>query len=236
MSTSAAAPGTERGPAPGAGGSWLGARGGSRTGARWSGQRSVPHLLLGVLLVLACVMGMVMWSLYAGQRRSVLALARSVSVGQVLSAPDLRQVSIATDPEVSTMAASQASAVVGRTMATSLPTGALLSPGVLGPAWVPGPGQAVASLALRAGAVPPELGPGARVWVVFGSGSATGQASAPPPGEAVPVWPAVVLSVTSRAEEQLTVVSVQLAESAAREVAAVPAGQLSVVLLPGGGR
>jgi hypothetical protein len=43
-----------------------------------------------------------------------------------------------------------------------------------------------------------------------------------------------VISVTGRADEQTTVVSLQLAEAAARQVAAVPAGQLSVVLLPGG--
>jgi hypothetical protein len=47
----------------------------------------------------------------------------------------------------------------------------------------------------------------------------------------------VVTSVASAPNEQTTVVSVQLVEGAARQVAAVPAGQLSLVMVsPGGGR
>jgi hypothetical protein len=44
-------------------------------------------------------------------------------------------------------------------------------------------------------------------------------------------WQATVIGVTGRPDEQTTVVSLQLTESAARQVAAVPAGQLSVVML-----
>jgi hypothetical protein len=49
-------------------------------------------------------------------------------------------------------------------------------------------------------------------------------------------WPATVTGVTARADEQVTVVSLQLTEAAARQVAAMPAGQLSLVMLPGSGR
>jgi hypothetical protein len=52
----------------------------------------------------------------------------------------------------------------------------------------------------------------------------------------VAVWPGTVTSVTAPANEQTTAVSVLLTDTAARQVAAVPTGQLSVVLLPGGGR
>ncbi|MBB5157468.1 SAF domain-containing protein [Saccharopolyspora phatthalungensis] len=209
------------------------------TGSRLRGggrRRSIPHLLLGALLVLACAAGVVMWSLNVGDRRPVLALARPVAVGHVLSPQDVREVSIATDPGVATMPAAQASTVVGQTMATSLPAGSLLTPDVLGAGRVPGPGQALASLALKAGQFPPELAPGARVAVVFVPGSTTGSASTPPSAQdASSGWPATVTSVAARANEQTTVVSVQLGEAAARQVAAVPAGQLSVVMLSGGG-
>src|SRR6185437_13557728 len=129
--------------------------------SRWRGdqQRSVPHLLAGVLLVLACAVGGVLWSSAAGERQRVLALARPVSVGQVLSPADLREVSIALDPGMSTVAASQAPGVVGRSMATSLPAGSLLTPEVLGSALVPGEGQAITALALKPGMFPPELAP-----------------------------------------------------------------------------
>jgi hypothetical protein len=172
--------------------------------------------------VLACAAGVVLWSLAAGQRQRVLAVARPVPVGHALSTADLREVSIAADPGVSTVPASQASTVVGRMMATSLPAGSLLTPEALGAALVPAPGQAITALALKAGAFPPELAPGARVAVVL------------VPGLLSAAWQATVISVTGRADEQTTVISLQLAEAAARQVAAVPAGQLSVVMLPGG--
>jgi SAF domain len=203
---------------------WLNTRRGPDAGSRLrvDRRRSVPHLLVGALLVLACAAGVVLWSLAAGQRQRVLAAARPVPVGHVLSTADLREVSVAADPGVSTVAASQASTVIGRIMATSLPAGSLLTPEALGAALVPAPGQAITALALKAGAFPPELAPGARVAVVI------------VPSLSSAAWQATVISVTGRADEQTTVVSLQLTEAAARQVAAVPAGQLSVVLLPGG--
>lgn len=203
-------------------------------------RRSVPHLLLGVLLVLACAVGFVLWSTTQGGRVSVLALGRPVAVGQVLTAADLREVSIATDPGVSTLAASQASVVIGRSVATSLPAGSLLSPQMLGAAMVPGPGQAIAALALKPGSFPVELAPGARVAVVLVPGSLAGPAMGPvgaPLGPGgVSTWPGTVTSVSTTGTEQSTVVSVLLSETSARQVAAVPTGGLSVVLLAGGAR
>jgi hypothetical protein len=237
MSTSAAPPSAGRRSASSAGGSWLSTWRRPDTGSRLPGgrRRSVPHLLVGALLVLACAAGVVLWSLVAGERQRVLALVHPVSVGHVLSTSDLREESIAADPGVSTVAASQAAMVVGRTMATSLPAGSLLTPEVLGAALVPARGQAITALALKAGAFPPELAPGAQVAVVVVPGSTAGSSSALASPNVPSAWQATVISVTGRADEQTTVVSLQLAESAARQVAAVPAGQLSVVMLPGGG-
>ncbi|NUT52513.1 MAG: hypothetical protein HOV94_35275 [Saccharothrix sp.] len=197
-------------------------------------RRSVPYLLLGVLLVLACVGGFVLISLSSGDRQAVLALARGVPVGHVLTTQDLRQVNVAVDPGVAVVGADQAATVVGRPMATSLSSGALLTPDAVGAAALPASGQAIAALVLKPGQFPAEVGPGARVSVVFVSGQAGAAIS--PPAEGGTVWPAVVISVTTPANDQNTVVSVQLSEAAARQVAAVPAGQLSIVLLSAGGR
>jgi hypothetical protein len=59
--------------------------------------------------------------------------------------------------------------------------------------------------------------------------------SSPPAPDSTPVWPAVVTSVTSPPNQLVSVVSVQLSETAARQIAAVPAGQLSIVMLSAGG-
>lgn len=198
-------------------------------------RRSLPYLLLGMLLVLACVGGFVLVSVKSGDRQAVLALARDVPVGGVLTGQDLRQVDVAVGPGVAVVGADQVATVVGRPMATSLSAGALLTPDSVGGAVVPAAGQAIAALALKAGQFPPEVGSGSRVSVVFVPGHAVTPSS--PPADGGTVWPAVVTGVTTPPNEQTTVVSVQLAEAAARQVAAVPAGQLSIVMLStGGGR
>lgn len=200
-------------------------------------RRSIPHLLLGALLVLACAGGFAVVMLNSGKREPVLALARPVSVGQVLTAQDLRQVNVAVDPGVSVVDASQAASVVGKTMSTSLPAGALLTPDAVSGTGVPAAGQAIAALSLKAGQFPSEISPGSHVSVVFVSGQTGSALASPPSPDGATVWPAVVTSVTSPPNEQTTVVSVQLSEAAARQIAAVPAGQLSLVMLStGGGR
>lgn len=197
-------------------------------------RRRLPYLLLGVLLVLACVGGFVLISLNSGDRQPVLALARGVPVGHVLTPEDLRQVNVAVDPDVAVVDAGQATTVVGRPVATSLSAGALLTPDAVGGAALLASGQAIAALAVKPGQFPAEVGPGARVSVVFVPGQAGTAIS--PPADGGTVWPAVVTSVTTPANDQNTVVSVQLSVAAARQVAAVPAGQLSIVMLSAGGR
>lgn len=232
-------PGTDRSSASSTGAPWIV---GSRKQTtflrlRAASRRSIPHLLLGALLVLACATGfMVIW-LNTGNRQPVLALARGVPVGHVLSMQDLRQVNVAVDPGVSVVEANQATSVVGKTMSTSLPAGSLLTPEAIAASLLPGQGQAIAALALKAGQFPPEISPGSHVMVVFVPGQGGAASPSPRSVDASWGWPAVVTSVSAPANEQITVVSVQLGEPAARQVAAVPSGQLSLVMLAttGGG-
>ena len=233
--------GTNRSVGSSADGRWMagGRKAGAASRLRGVGRRRrVPHLLLGVLLVLVCTAAFVMVWLSAGDRRPVLALVRAVPVGQVLAMGDLREVRVAVDASVRVVAASQVAVVVGRPMSVSLPAGALLTPDAVGVAAVPGAGQALAAVALKPGQVPAEVSAGARVSIVSVPGLPVGGAAA---GRSVlvepsVVWPGVVTSVASAVGEQVTVVSVLLSEAAARQVAAVPAGQLSIVMLSAGGR
>ncbi|MEU0470963.1 SAF domain-containing protein, partial [Amycolatopsis sp. NPDC006131] len=115
-----------------------------KTTSRFRGagrRRSLPHLLLGVLLVLVCAGGFVLFSLDSGERQAVLALARDVPVGHTLVPQDLRQVNVALDPGVAAVDVDEAATVLGRPMATSLTAGALLTPGSVGAAAVPATGQ-----------------------------------------------------------------------------------------------
>lgn len=204
----------------------------SRTAAP-TGRRSVPHLLLGVLLVLACAVGALALTLQFGGSRPVLATARAVTVGQALTAADLRQVSLPADSDVRAVEADSAASLIGRPVAVSLPAGALLTPESFGGAAAPPPGQAIVAVALDPGRLPLEVASGDRVSVVASPTPANGGTE---PERAVPrSWPGVVASVEPSDTGQLTVVSVQLPEGPAREIAAVPQGQLAVVLMAAGG-
>lgn len=197
--------------------------------------RSRPYLVLGLLLPALCA-GAFLWiSLATDDQRPVLATAREMTVGHVVTAQDLLRVNIAVDPGVLVVDAGQATAMVGKTMSVSLPAGALLTPDAVDAPAVPVAGQAIVSLALKTGQVPAEVRAGARVAVVMVSGGTSGPVSRIPAPEGG-TWPGVVTSVATPPNEQVTVVSVQLTEAAAGQVAAVPVGQLSLVLVAGGGR
>lgn len=234
--TSTTQPDTHR-PTPSATGTWT--TDARKPASRLRGtkrRRRIPHLLLGALLVLACAAAFLLVTLNSDTKQPVLALAQPVSVGQVLSAQDLKQANVAVGPGVSVVDAGQTASVVGKTMAENLPAGALLTPDAVSGTGVPRTGQALAALSLKAGQFPPEVSPGAHVSVVFVPGQAGTGLVNPPTPDSTMVWPAVVTSVTTPPNQQITVVSVQVTPAAARQIAAVPAGQLAVVMLPGGGR
>jgi hypothetical protein len=95
----------------------------------------------------------------------------------------------------------------------------------------------VAAVGLKPGQFPPDLQSGNLVTVVVApaadagtSASSSGTASSGPSS-----WEAVVLGVRTNSTDQTTVVSLQLAEADARQLAAAPAGQISVVVVHGGG-
>ena len=195
--------------------------------------RRVPYLLLGVLLVVVCAAGGVFAGMQLGDRESVLALARPVAVGQTLTAQDLKEVSMAVDTGMDVMPASSASTVVGQPVAFSMPAGSLVTRSVLGAPQIPAQGKAIAAVGLKPGQFPPDLSPGTTVAVLTtpGQGMTTGTSNVQTSS-----WTAVVTGIAIRETEQITVVSLQLSESDARALASAPAGQLSLVVIAGGGR
>ena len=197
-------------------------------------QRRVPYLLVGILLVLGCAAAGVVVALRLGHRVPALELARPVSVGQALTTQDVREVDVSAGTGLAVIPARSLAQVVGRPVAYSLPAGTLLTRQVLGAAQVPPAGQAVAAVGLKAGQVPSGLQPGNHVTVVVepDSNAASGKADEP----ASLSWDAVVTNVKDDATDQTTVVSMQMAVEDARQLAAVPAGQVDLVETSGGGQ
>jgi hypothetical protein len=123
-------------------------------------------VLLGVLLVLLGAVLFYLTSVRVDPRTPVLALARPVSVGHVLSDADLMVVRIVPDPALGALPEAQRGAVVGRTLRQPLAAHTLLSLAMLGPVAWPPAGQSVISVAVKSGRAPAGLSAGTRVLVV----------------------------------------------------------------------
>lgn len=160
---------------------------------------------------------------------SVLALSRGVPAGEQVTPADVRVARIA-GSGVSAIAASSIGAVVGETATSSLPAGTLLTAGMLSHAAVPPAGQELVAVSFKAGTVPVEVTAGRDVSLVA---VPSGVDAKSPPGPAVVVASAPVLSVSSDPSTGAVVLSVQVADAVAPRVAQLAAvGGLSVTLLP----
>lgn len=213
--------------------SWAGRKPSAPTRFTGSGRRRrAPYLVIGLLLVVVCAAGAVVTVMQVGNRASMLALARPVSVGHVLTAQDLRQVPLSADTGTDIIPASQEQSVLGQPVAYSLPGGTLLSRAALGQPQIPPAGQGVVAVGVKPGQFPPELAPGTTVSVIVVPNGSTGTSQLASGGP----WSAVVTSVSAQANDQSTVVSLQLPTASARQVAAIPPGQLSLVAVPAGGQ
>ena len=218
-------------------------------------QRPAPELRVGppprerrpalavaavVLILVSAAIGATL-VVRAGDRSEVLAVARTVPVGQQLTASDLKRVRISTDPGLHAIPVSAAPQVVGKTAATTLLPGTLLTPEQLGASQLPGPGQAIVGLDLKGAQMPvpaERLQPGAKVRIVAtpspsGAPAAEG-ASLGSPGRVL-VDQAEVFSVQAVAARDAVHVAVVVAQpDVARVLRAAAVGQVGLAVLPAG--
>lgn len=198
--------------------------------------RDVRQLAIGLLLVVGSALAFLAWTNGRGGRQPVLAVARPVAAGEVLTAADVTQVRVALAPGLQAIAASRRGATVGRRVAVDLVQGTLLAPGQLGETRRLAPGRAVIGLALKAGQFPEGLRAGDPVLVVHTAGTtpvpgaADGSSVPPASGNA-----ARVVSIgPARDQTGATLVSLELDAAQAPALAtAATAGQFSLVLVGG---
>jgi hypothetical protein len=191
-------------------------------------QRRPALMVVGVLVAALCAV--VSASLVARNDHTVavLALARPVAAGQVLTAGDLRIAHVA-GGGVAALGASSLATVVGETSTSSLPMGTLLVPGMVTRQTVPAAGSQVVAVAVKAGLVPAGAVTGRDVSLVaVAAGDGRGGVPA-----GVLVRSARLVNVTSDATSGLAMLSVMVSDALAPQVAdASAAGQLAVTLLP----
>jgi hypothetical protein len=178
-------------------------------------RRLLPTVALGVFALAASfVVFLALEPKPAGH--PVLVLRADVVAGQPLTTDDLRVVTLDSSG-LSTISAKDEATVVGKALSVSLPTGSLISENLLVGASGPLPGQAIVGAALKPGAFPPDLAPGAQVQLYAGAAN--------------PLGSATVFSVQDAGDAQTeTVVSLMLSAKLGGTVsAAATAGTLTLV-------
>lgn len=129
-------------------------------------KRTKAPIIGGALIVVVAAGLFGVATLQAGQRVAVLAIAKPVTPGHVLTADDLKVVRVATDGGISPIDATKQSTVVGRPAAVGLTPGTLLTNAALGESIALSSSEATTGLALKPGAFPPGLATGATVRII----------------------------------------------------------------------
>jgi hypothetical protein len=118
------------------------------------GRRRLGLITAGVGLVMLGALVAVWLVTAAGNRTPVVAVARDVPYGAVITAADLTRADVSVDSSVATVPAGDSAGLVGKVAATDLVAGSLLAPGQVTTAGPPGPGEVLVPLAVAAKKIP----------------------------------------------------------------------------------
>src|SRR6266702_1939422 len=177
-------------------------------------------IVLGALLVVLGAVSFAVTSLRVDPRMPLLAPASPVAAGHMLTDADLTVARIVPDSTISVVAASQRSAVVGRTVTVPVAAHTLLSMDEVGPAAWPPAGQSVIAVPVKAGRSPAGLAPGTQVTVLtLASGTSSTTPSSAGASSGVQAR-ATVVAVRAADANGTSVVSLLLVSSDALRVAA----------------
>jgi hypothetical protein len=193
-------------------------------------RRRRPALLgLGVAMVAVGALLAVWLAAGTGATVPVLAVARQVTLGEVITDADLSVVRITSDPALRPVPAERRDEVVGRRAATDLVPGALLTEGQVTDETAPAAGFALVGVAVKPTQMPDQpLRPGDQLLVVS-TPPVDGDPSTDPPS----VLDATVVRVGALDDTGLRVVDVTVPDADAADVAARAAtGRIALVLQP----
>ena len=143
-------------------------------------QRRPGWLAAGVALVALAVLANVYLFTTSGHRVSVVRVARDVPIGQQLSRADVDTTSMALGPGLRVIPGRQLGEVIGQHAAVDLRAGSLLTASQVTTQLTPRPGQALVTVALKPGLLPPGgLAPGSQVRIVSTPGAQAQDVAAP---------------------------------------------------------
>lgn len=135
---------------------------------------NVGRAALAVLLIVGLSLAFVQLYSSAGDRRTVLAVARAVAAGDVIGPADVAEVRVSADPGLRPVPAERRAEVLGRAAAVELLPGTLLTAAHVSERPPVAVGLSVVGLSLKPGQFPPGVRPGDRVLLVRSNAPAAG--------------------------------------------------------------
>lgn len=193
--------------------------------------RSVPLALVAGACMLVSIVAFVGLQLASTDRKPMLAVARPVEAGAVITDEDLTVAQVADDPSLSPMPLSAKASVVGKTAAVDLRPGTLLVSSALGDSSPVASNEALVGVEVPAAAAPVgALRSGQNVQLVDApkTGDTTGKA-----GGVIAQGRIVRVSSGSNTSSSATQLSIVVPSDKAPAVAAASAAQrVAVVVVP----
>lgn len=196
-----------------------------------AGRRDRSRVAAGGLVLAVCTLAAVVVYGRVGDRREVLAMARTVEIGQLVQPTDLRVVRVSA-PGLHTVRVADRSRIVGRPAAVRLLAGTMLAADQVGDAARLPAGTALVGAVLKPGQFPLGLNAGDGVGLVMSSTGLTGGVN-PDPIVQTGLSVATVVGVQPAADAiGNTAVSLQVPVSIAAVIAdAGAAGRLNLVVM-----
>ena len=192
-------------------------------------------LALMVLTVIIGAFGAYLLVQNSSKRTEVVGLSHDVAWGQTIQSTDLVDVAVVPDPSLRTVKWSDRASIVGQLAATDLQAGALVTPRSVSGAQIPGPGQALVGLLVKAGQLPATpLGAQDKVLLVLvASATATAPTSAGAAASGSDGLSAEVYTVGQVDANGARTVDVLVPVASASSIAQAAAEQrVSIVLVP----
>lgn len=196
-------------------------------------RRRRPLLLAaGAVLVVLGGLGAYGLATGASHRVAVAALAVDVPWGQTITAADLIEAQIVTDPALHPLAWADRGSAVGHLAAADLHAGALLTDRDIMAGQIPADGQALVGVAVKPGMLPTtELTAQQQVWITRAGGD---QPAPQPTGEQTGPIRAVVFTVGTPDASGERTVDVLVASADAATVASWSAAGVAAIIVVAG--
>ena len=200
-------------------------------------RREVPWIVFGVCLAAASALGFAVVLTNVGGQHQVLASARAIPAGHVITAGDLAQVTISSTG-LDLLSTAEEGHVLGHAASVPIAAGAVLVRGDLGPADTPA-GRAVVAVLCKPGQYPPALAAGQHVRIVPGGDSSGAGSAAPPPNVPASLIDGLVIGVDAPSSSSGVTGAVITLSVSSADAAAVAqsgaAGRVSLIVVPAQG-